>query len=84
MNSIPRDQLSTTSTTALNDFIGMNAPKAESGEEMMWRDELGVDTLPETNIQSPWKPLVSVNKALLNSYFWGVYVRGGWLINHIV
>ena len=33
---IPRDQLSTLSTTALNDFIGMNAPEAESvGEEMM-------------------------------------------------
>ena len=27
-------------------------------------------------------PLVSLNKALLNPYFWGGYVRGGWLNSH--
>ena len=29
-----------------------------------------------------YEPLGSLNKALLNPYFWGQYVRGGRLISH--
>ena len=33
--------------------------------------------------QRAYSPLVSLNKALLNPYFWGGgYVRGGWLTSH--
>ncbi len=41
-------------------------------------DSLIIHWIPLLSIGFPYYPLDSLNKAFLNLYFWGRYVRGGW------
>ena len=46
------------------------------------RDNSLLTQIADLMIRAYENPLVSLNTTLLNSYFWGGYVGGGWFISH--